>query len=206
MDQEQNKLIKEMNSGNLEARRLLIEKNIRLVFYVVLHRFNNIYDKEDLVSIGSIGLIKAIDNYNVSKNIKLSTYACKCIYNEICDYIRKNAKKLPIVSLDSPFNNSELTFENIINNNTNIEEDILNKELYKIIKDTIINLPYPNNKIISLYFGFENDVIYSQKEIAEIIGLSQSQISRLINKNLKIIKETIINSGFIETKSLKLTL
>lgn len=206
MDQEQNKLIKEMNSGNLEARRLLIEKNIRLVFYVVLHRFNNIYDKEDLVSIGSIGLIKAIDNYNVSKNIKLSTYACKCIYNEICDYIRKNAKELPIVSLDSPFNNSELTFENIINNNTNIEEDILNKELYKIIKDTIINLPYPNNKIISLYFGFENDVIYSQKEIAEIIGLSQSQISRLINKNLKIIKETIINSGFIETKSLKLTL
>lgn len=206
-EQEQYKLIKEMYNGNQEARRILIEKNIKLVFYIALHKFNSIYDNEDLVSIGTIGLIKAIDNYNISKNIKLSTFACKCIYNEICDHVRKINKEVPQISLDERLQkNNEATFETIINTNTNIEEEIINKELYQNIKDTIRNLQYPSNRIISLYFGFENNIEYSQQEIAKIIGMSQPNVSRLLNKNLKIIKKILISKKLIEIKSLNYNL
>lgn len=206
-EQEQYKLIKEMYNGNQEARRILIEKNIKLVFYIALHKFNSIYDNEDLVSIGTIGLIKAIDNYNISKNIKLSTFACKCIYNEICDHVRKINKEVPQISLDERLQkNNEATFETIINTSTNIEEEIINKELYQNIKDTIRNLQYPSNRIISLYFGFENNIEYSQQEIAKIIGMSQPNVSRLLNKNLKIIRKILISKKLIEIKSLNYTL
>lgn len=209
-------LIKETKQGSIEARNKIIEHNIALVIYEVTNKFKNIEnDKQDLVSIGILGLIKAIETFNIEKNIEFNTYAIKCIDNEILMFIRKNKKHNLIISLDrniTPEQSEEqvLTIEDTIYDKQNIEEEYQLKETYQIAKKAITKLSFIEKQVILLNFGFYNDRIYTQKEIAKILDLSPTTISKIKLKALYNICNTlkeqqiIISDKEITTKIIRL--
>lgn len=184
---ELDKLIKEACSGSKEARDKLIIHNIRLVLHEVTNRFRNIdYDKKDLVSIGSIGLVKAVNTYDITKEVKFATYAVRCIDNEILMFLRKVKHDKNIDSIDKVLfygkDGSELKLEDILSDDSDLVIDHENSETYKIIRQLINQLPDRDKEIIMLHFGFYNDRIYTQKEIADKFHISQSYVSRVITK------------------------
>lgn len=174
---ELDKLIKEACSGSKEARDKLIIHNIRLVLHEVTNRFRNIdYDKKDLVSIGSIGLVKAVNTYDITKEVKFATYAVRCIDNEILMFLRKVKHDKNIDSIDKVLfygkDGSELKLEDILSDDSDLVIDHENSETYKIIRQLINQLPDRDKEIIMLHFGFYNDRIYTQKEIADKFHIS----------------------------------
>lgn len=184
---ELDKLIKEACSGSKEARDKLIIHNIRLVLHEVTNRFRNIdYDKKDLVSIGSIGLVKAVNTYDITKEVKFATYAVRCIDNEILMFLRKVKHDKNIDSIDKVLfygkDGSELKLEDILSDDSDLVINHENSETYKIIRQLINQLPDRDKEIIMLHFGFYNDRIYTQKEIADKFHISQSYVSRVITK------------------------
>ena len=184
---ELDKLIKEACSGSKEARDKLIIHNIRLVLHEVTNRFRNIdYDKKDLVSIGSIGLVKAVNTYDITKEVKFATYAVRCIDNEFLMFLRKVKHDKNIDSIDKVLfygkDGSELKLEDILSDDSDLVIDHENSETYKIIRQLINQLPDRDKEIIMLHFGFYNDRIYTQKEIADKFHISQSYVSRVITK------------------------
>lgn len=184
---ELDKLIKEACSGSKEARDKLIIHNIRLVLHEVTNRFRNIdYDKKDLVSIGSIGLVKAVNTYDITKEVKFATYAVRCIDNEILMFLKKVKHDKNIDSIDKVLfygkDGSELKLEDILSDDSDLVIDHENSETYKIIRQLINQLPDRDKEIIMLHFGFYNDRIYTQKEIADKFHISQSYVSRVITK------------------------
>lgn len=182
-------------AGDIKARNKLIEHNLRLVVFLAKKYESTGYDLEDLVSIGSIGLIKGIETYKVDKNIKLATYASRCIANEILMYIRKNKKRKTEVSLEDALNydsdGNELHLEDILGT----EDDLVSKEyedkVDKLALQKEINKLKPRDKqIMVMRYGLNNTKEYTQKEVAELLGISQSYISRIekkVIKNLKIV-------------------
>ena len=176
--------------GDIEARNVLIEHNLRLVVFLAKKYDNTGFDIEDLVSIGSIGLIKGINTYKIDKNIKLATYASRCIANEILMFLRKNKRKKIEVSLEDTLNydaeGNELHLEDILGT----EDDIVPKELEKsidkeILKKEIDILDKREKEIMTLRYGLNNTEEYTQKEVAEMLGISQSYISRIEKKVVK---------------------
>lgn len=176
--------------GDEEARNILIEHNLRLVVFLAKKYENTGYDVEDLVSIGSIGLIKGINTYKIDKNIKLATYASRCISNEILMFLRKNKRRRGEISLEDALNydaeGNELHLEDILGT----EEDIVPKEFEeKIDKQFLANeitkLPARDKQIMIMRYGLNNTEEYTQKEVAEILGISQSYISRIEKKVIK---------------------
>ncbi len=176
--------------GDIEARNILIEHNLRLVVFLAKKYENTGFDIEDLVSIGSIGLIKGINTYKIDKNIKLATYASRCIANEILMFLRKNKRKKVEISLEETLNfdaeGNELRLEDILGT----EEDVVPKELENTIdKETLkreIAVLEPREKeIMTLRYGLNNTLEYTQKEVAEMLGISQSYISRIEKKIIK---------------------
>ena len=181
-----------------EARSLLIEHNLRLVVYIAKKFDNTGVGVEDLISIGTIGLIKAINTFNPVKNIKLATYASRCIENEILMYLRRNSKTRMEVSIDEPLNvdwdGNELLLSDILGT----DEDVISRRLEDEVEITLlakaINKLSPREQtIIRLRFGLNNaeGKEKTQKEVADLLGISQSYISRLekrIMKRLKIVK------------------
>ena len=189
-------LIIKSKSGDIEARNKLIEHNIRLVVFLAKKYENTGYDLEDLVSIGSIGLIKGIETYKIDRNIKLATYASRCIANEILMYIRKNKRRRSEISLEDSLSydaeGNELHLEDILGTDENIifnefsrsiDKDILNKELTKLNEREKL--------IMTLRYGLNNSDEYTQKEVAEMLGISQSYISRIEKKIIKKLKYVI---------------
>ena len=175
-----------------EARSLLIEHNLRLVVYIARKFDNTGVGVEDLISIGTIGLIKAINTFNPVKNIKLATYASRCIENEILMYLRRNSKTRMEVSIDEPLNvdwdGNELLLSDIIGT----DEDIIYKDIEtevecKMLKRAINQLPERERIIVDLRFGLssENGEEKTQKEVADMLGISQSYISRLEKKIMR---------------------
>lgn len=180
-----------------EARALLVEHNLRLVVYIA-KRFENVdVDIEDLISIGTIGLIKAINTYNPDKNIKLATYASRCIENEILMYIRKNSGRRCEISIDEPiksdFDGNELLLSDVLASDSEtvykaLEED----EEKKIIYTAIMGLSPRERQIIVLRFGLDgSNKELTQKEVADLLGISQSYISRLEKRIISRLKEEI---------------
>lgn len=176
--------------GDIEARNILIEHNLRLVVFLAKKYENTGFDIEDLVSIGSIGLIKGINTYKIDKNIKLATYASRCIANEILMFLRKNKRKKVEISLEETLNydaeGNELRLEDILGT----EDDVVPKELENIINKEILKkeidiLDDREKEIMSLRYGLNNTEEYTQKEVAEILGISQSYISRIEKKVIK---------------------
>ncbi|MBE6957847.1 MAG: RNA polymerase sporulation sigma factor SigE [Ruminococcaceae bacterium] len=170
--------------GDEQAKQLLIEHNLRLVVYIARRFENTGINLEDLISIGTIGLIKGINTYRRDKNIKLATYASRCIENEILMYIRKTACQKAEVSLEEPINmdydGNELLLSDILGTDEDqiyrpMEEDV---EL-SVLRQSLAELPTREREIVLLRFGLYGRKEMTQKEIAEMMGISQSYISRL---------------------------
>ena len=181
------------------ARAELIEHNLRLVVYIAKKFDNTGIGVEDLISIGTIGLIKAINTYNPEKNIKLATYASRCIENEILMYLRRNSKLRMEVSIDEPLNvdwdGNELLLSDILGT----EEDIIYRDMeneaeQKMLRRAISKLSERERLIINLRFGLNNreEEAMTQKEVADLLGISQSYISRLEKKIMKRLKREMV--------------
>ena len=182
-----------------KARKILIEHNLRLVVYIAKKFDNTGVGVEDLISIGTIGLIKAINTFNPSKKIKLATYASRCIENEILMYLRRNSKTKMEVSIDEPLNvdwdGNELLLSDILGT----DEDVIYRDLEdeierNLLKTAISHLTPRERTIVELRFGLNNadgDEM-TQKEVADLLGISQSYISRLEKKIMKRLKKEIV--------------
>ena len=198
--EEELEVIQELTCGHSEqARNKLIEHNLRLVVYIAKKFDNTGVGVEDLISIGTIGLIKAINTFNPEKNIKLATYASRCIENEILMYLRRNNKTKLEVSIDEPLNvdwdGNELLLSDILGT----EEDTIYKDLeleaeYKVLGKAIDRLSGRERKIIMMRFGLgtKDGEEKTQKEVADILGISQSYISRLEKKIMVRLKREMI--------------
>lgn len=186
----------EAKKGNVEARNILIEHNLRLVVFLAKKYENTGYDIEDLVSIGSIGLIKGINTYKIDKNIKLATYASRCIANEILMFLRKNKKRKGEISFEDALNydaeGNELHLEDILGTEDDVVpkefEDRMDKEL---LESEIKILDDREKNIMTLRYGLFNTKEYTQKEVANMLGISQSYISRIEKKVIKKLKQTM---------------
>ncbi|AZO96714.1 RNA polymerase sporulation sigma factor SigE [Iocasia frigidifontis] len=196
-DNEEAYLLERLAEGDDNVKQLLIEHNLRLVVYIA-RKFNNTgIDIEDLVSIGTIGLIKAVRTFDVSKNIKLATYASRCIENEILMYLRKNNKKRSEVSFDDPLNidwdGNELKLSDIMGT----EGDIIYKNIEsevdrELLKDAMKSLSRRERKILILRFGLlKSGNTKTQKDVADILGISQSYISRLEKRIIRKLKREV---------------
>jgi len=179
--------------GDEEARNILIEHNLRLVVFLAKKYENTGYDMEDLVSIGSIGLIKGINTYKIDKNIKLATYASRCIANEILMFLRKNKKRRKEISLEDSLNfdneGNELHLEDVLGTDCDLVSDEYEKSVERnFISKEINKLNDREKQIMVLRYGLNNTESYTQKEVADILGISQSYISRIEKKVIKNIK------------------
>ena len=179
-----------------EASSKLIEHNLRLVVYIAKRFENTGIGLEDLTSIGTIGLIKAINSYKADKNIKLATYASRCIENEILMYIRKCSNRRVEISIDEPLNTDWDGNELLLSDVLGTDEDEIYRELEsnedrKIIREAVSKLSPREQKIIKLRFGLDGYEEYTQKEVADMLGISQSYISRLEKKIMKHLKKEI---------------
>lgn len=191
--EEEEKALEEYKLGSIEARNTLIEHNLRLVVYVAKRYESNLYNLEDLISIGTLGLIKAISTFKCDKNIKLATYASRCIDNEILMFLRKKARMKNEVSLDEPLNRdkegNELLISDILATDENeISEELYSEETKRVLRQEIAKLKPREQEILSLRFGLDGSEELTQKEVANFLGISQSYISRLEKKILKKLK------------------
>lgn len=189
-------LIKAKN-GDIDARNILIEHNLRLVVFLAKKYENTTYDIEDLVSIGSIGLIKGINTYKIDKNIKLATYASRCISNEILMFLRKNKRKSSEVSLEEALNydesGNELHLEDILGTDEDMIEVLYENKINKeLLNKEILNLNGRDKEIMILRYGLNNTNEYTQKEVAEMLGISQSYISRIEKKVVRKLKQELV--------------
>ncbi len=182
-----------------EARNMLIEHNLRLVVYIAKKFENTNVNVEDLISIGTIGLIKAIKTFNLDKNIKLATYASRCIENEILMYLRKSCKEKMEVSIDEPLNIDWDGNELLLSDVLGTEDDVITRELeneveWQLLLQAVGRLSPRERQIIGLRYGLfdEKGEEKTQKEVAGLMGISQSYISRLEKKIIKRLKKEIL--------------
>ena len=177
-------LLERMTRGDESVRSILIERNLRLVVYIAKRFDNTGINIEDLISIGTIGLIKAINTFRMDKNIKLATYASRCIENEILMYLRKNSRERTEVSFDEPLNTDwdgkELLLSDVMGTDDDIVMRPIEEAADRQILHNAVNKLSPREKdIISLRFGLDGRQELTQKEVADRMGISQSYISRL---------------------------
>ncbi|TCS91269.1 RNA polymerase sigma-29 (SigE) subunit [Keratinibaculum paraultunense] len=178
-------------------RSILIERNLRLVVYIARKFENTGICIEDLISIGTIGLIKAVNTFDPDKNIKLATYASKCIENEILMYLRRNSKLKMEVSLDEPLNvdwdGNELLLSDILGTDGDIIFKCLEEEVDKeLLNQAIDKLSGKEKTIVELRFGLKSGKEKTQKEVADILGISQSYISRLEKRIIKRLRKEMV--------------
>jgi RNA polymerase sporulation-specific sigma factor len=190
--------VRSFAEGNMNARQELIEHNLRLVVYIARKFENTGIGIEDLISIGTIGLIKAIGTYRRDKNIKLATYSSRCIENEILMHIRKISAQKAEVSLDEPINmdydGNELLLSDILGTDENIVTGHLEDEVDLILlRKAVKELPSREQEIIWMRYGLEGRKELTQKEIAQKMGISQSYISRLEKRIMEKLKKEIIS-------------
>ena len=190
-------LIARMGRGDFAVRQTLIEHNLRLVVYLARRFENTGINMEDLISIGTIGLIKAINTFRADKNIKLATYASRCIENEILMYLRKNAAQRTEVSFDEPlstdWDGKELLLSDVLGTDGDtvmrpIEADVDRK----LLRDAVGKLSSREQDIITLRFGLGGKKEMTQKEVADRMGISQSYISRLEKRSILRLKREIL--------------
>lgn len=193
--EEEQELLVRLQAGDVLVRTPLIERNLRLVVYIARKFENTGISIEDLVSIGTIGLIKAVNTFDPSKNIKLATYASRCIENEILMYLRRTSKLKAEVSFDEPLNvdwdGNELVLADVVGSESDILRHI-EKEVDKaLLAAALQQLTGREKKIMELRFGLNSEKERTQREVADLLGISQSYISRLEKKILKKLKREI---------------
>lgn len=195
--EEERTLLLRVRDGDREARNTLIEHNLRLVVYLARRFDNTGVNLEDLISIGTIGLVKAVNTFNPDKNIKLATYASRCIENEILMYLRKTANQKGEVSFDEPLNTdwdgNELLLSDILGTDSDLVirpmEDDVDRQMLAL---ALGKLGDRDRRIISMRFGLGGGQVYTQKEIADRMGISQSYISRLEKRIIARLRKEIV--------------
>ena len=197
--EEEREYLERFANGDLEARNKLVEHNLRLVSHILKKYYVQAGDQDDLISIGTIGLIKAINTFAPEKNIKLATYASRCIENEILMYLRRNSKTRFEVSIDEPLNvdwdGNELLLSDILGT----DEDVIYRDMeteveHKLLSAAIEKLSKREQTIVNLRFGINtrDGKEKTQKEVADLLGISQSYISRLEKKIMNRLKKEIV--------------
>ena len=195
--EEEARLIERMDAGETEVRQTLIEHNLRLVAYIARRFENTGINIEDLISIGTIGLIKSINTYRSDKNIKLATYASRCIENEILMHLRKTASQKAEVSFDEPLNTDWDGNELLLSDVLGTEEDTVMRPIEEdvdrqLLARAVARLSEREKQIITLRFGLGGGEEKTQKEVADMMGISQSYISRLEKRIIAHLKKEII--------------
>ena len=201
--EEEARIIEELSTEKeRDAKKCLIEHNLRLVVYIAKRFDNTGVGVEDLISIGTIGLIKAINSYKPDKNIKLATYASRCIENEILMYLRRNNKTKAEVSIDEPLNvdwdGNELLLSDILGTDEDvIYKDIESEAERKILNSAIAKLSERERTIVDLRYGLSSSdgEEKTQKEVADMLGISQSYISRLEKKIIKRLQKEMVKNS-----------
>lgn len=201
--EEEMECIKAFKNGDKKAKDRLIQHNLRLVAHIV-KKYSTAGDADDLISVGTIGLIKAINTYELGKNTQLSTYAARCIENEILMLLRMTKKHNQVYSLEESLgkdkDGNEITLQDIIANETDdlsrsVENSVLSRDILALLKK---NLPDREYQIICLRFGLGNTPAYTQREVAKMLGISRSYISRLENKAIKTLKDALKGKNIFE--------
>ena len=194
---EEQSALEALERGDEEAKQRLIERNLRLVVFIARRFENTGVNLEDLISIGTIGLIKAISTYKTDKNIKLATYASRCIENEILMHIRKITPQKAEVSLDEPINMDYDGNELLLSDILGTEEDMILKPLEDdvdlcLLRQAVRELPEREREIVVMRFGLDGHQELTQKEVAQKMGISQSYISRLEKRIMQRLKKEIL--------------
>lgn len=190
--------ILKLSETSEDAKQILIERNLRLVVFIAKKFENTGINIEDLISIGTIGLIKGVNTFCADKNIKLATYASRCIENEILMYIRKNASHSSDISIDEPlhvdWDGNQLLLSDILEcDESSVSHDIEKDEEKKMIRQAVMDLDAREREIITLRFGLFGYREMTQKEVADHLGISQSYISRLEKKIISELREKLEN-------------
>ena len=193
---EENLLIKRLAGGESEVKSSLIERNIRLVVYIARKFDNTGVGLEDLISIGTIGLIKAVNTFDASKNIKLATYASRCIENEILMFLRRTSRTKGEISLDEPLNvdwdGNELLLSDILGTESDaVFREIENDVEKSLIAEAVSRLPDREKLIINMRFGLSGFRENTQKQVADALGISQSYISRLEKRIIRRLQKEV---------------
>jgi len=196
--EEEAALLEKLDRGDFCVRQTLIERNLRLVVYIAKRFDNTGINIEDLISIGTIGLIKAVNTFRTDKNIKLATYASRCIENEILMYLRKNTNNRMEISLDEPLNTDWDGRELLLSDVMGTDEDIVMRPLEedvdrKLLHSAVNSLNPRERDIISMRFGLNGRKELTQKEVADSLGISQSYISRLEKRIILRLRREIVN-------------
>ena len=194
---EEQKLLERLMKKDVEAKNILIERNLRLVVYIAKKFENSGVNIEDLISIGTIGLMKAVNSYNLEKNIKLATYASRCIENEILMFLRKNNKIKTEISIDEPINTdsegNDMSLADILGtDNESIYKSVEDNDNKKILLNAIKKLNKREKTIMQLRYGFDGVDELTQKEVADKLGISQSYISRIEKKVINNLKKDFL--------------
>lgn len=198
--EEEAETVSKMAEGDEKARLTLIERNLRLVVYIAKKFDNTGVELDDLVSIGTMGLIKAVSNFDSSKNIKLATFASRCIENEILMYLRKISRTRGEISLDEPLNvdweGNVLLLSDVLGTEPDaIYHDVEMKDEKEMLMESFNKLGERERQIVELRFGLGGKEEMTQKEIAEMMGISQSYISRLEKKIVAGLKKELLKLG-----------
>ena len=185
--EEEAALVEKLENGDEKVKDELVEHNLRLVVYIARRFQNTGVDLDDLISVGTIGLIKAINTFNADKNIKLATYASRCIENEILMYLRKVTRIKGEISLDEPLNvdweGNELLLSDVLGTDSDVVyKDMENADEARTLREAIERLSPRERQIMDLRFGLKGEEELTQKEVADVLGISQSYISRLEKK------------------------
>lgn len=194
---EEQAALESLENGDESAKQLLIERNLRLVVFISKRFENTGVNLEDLISIGTIGLIKAVGTYRRDKNIKLATYASRCIENEILMHIRKISSQKTEISLDEPINMDYDGNELLLSDILGTDEDMILKPLedavdLRVLRQAVRELPDREREIVVMRFGLEGRQELTQKEVAEKMGISQSYISRLEKRIMARLRKELI--------------
>ncbi len=198
LDGEEEKiLLEKLMLKDVDAKNTLIERNLRLVVYIAKKFENSGVNIEDLISIGTIGLMKAINSYNLDKNIKLATYASRCIENEILMFLRKNNKIKSEISIDEPINTdsegNDMSLADILGtDNESIYKSVEDNDNKKVLLNAIKKLNKREKTIMQLRYGFDGVDELTQKEVADKLGISQSYISRIEKKVINNLKKDFL--------------
>ena len=193
-------LFRKYKNGDLLARDSIISHNIKLVIFLVNKNFSNSsFEKEELVSVGCIGLIKAADSFDISKNVEFATYASHCIQNEILMFIRKNKYNYLNDSFDKVLivdkDNISLKLEEILISDFNIYDIIEKLEIRKYVRSLILKLNNDEISLLDMYYGIFSNKAHTQKEISKYLNMNQATISKKISACLRHLKEIIINEN-----------
>ena len=191
--EEESDMLGKLSLGDEEVKSKLVEHNLRLVVYIARKFDNTGVDADDLISVGTIGLIKAINSFKTDKNIKLATYASRCIENEILMYLRRMVRLKSEVSFDEPLNTdwegNELLLSDILGTDSDtVYKDIETSVEKQLLRDALKKLPEREQKIMYMRFGLAGHEEMTQKDVADLLGISQSYISRLEKKIISRLK------------------